>query len=137
MIRTVLDSGPLVAFFDRKDAWHSWAHEQMGVLVPPLLTCEPVLTEACFLLQRGAGRPTVVLQALQQGILQVALEVETEAATLEILMQRYADVPMSLADACLVRLCERHQDSRVLTLDRDSRRYRRHGRQMIPLIVPW
>ena len=137
MSRTLLDSGPLVAFFDRRDAWHPWAHEQMGVLEPPLLTCEPVLTEACFLLQRGEGNPTVVLRALQQGTLEVNFDVETEAAALEILMARYADVPMSLADACLVRLSELHQDSRVFTLDRDFRRYRRHARQIIPLVVTW
>ena len=137
MTRTLLDSGPLVAFFDRKDGRHRWADEQMGVLQPPLLTCEPVLTEACFLLQRGTGNPALVLQALQQGTLQVAFDVETEAAALETLLRRYADVPMSLADACLVRLSELHPDSRVFTLDRDFARYRRHGRHVIPLLAPW
>jgi len=137
MTRTLLDSGPLVAFFDRKDGQHRWAHDQMGLLQPPLLTCEPVLTEAAFLLQRGTGNPTLVLQALQQGTLQVAFDVETEAAALETLMRRYVDAPMSLADACLVRLAELHQDSRVFTLDRDFARYRRHGRHVIPLLAPW
>jgi predicted nucleic acid-binding protein len=133
----LLDSGPLVAFFDRKDGRHLWVHDQMDVLQPPLLTCEPVLTEACFLLRRGSGNPALVLQALQQGTLQVAFGVETEAAALETLMRRYADVPMSLADACLVRLSELHQDSRVFTLDKDFAHYRRYGRQVIPLLAPW
>lgn len=137
MIRTLLDSGPLVAFFDRKDAYHAWAYECMGSLQPPLLTCEPVLTEACFLLQRGAGRPTSVLQALQQGTLQVSLDIKSEAAAIEALMRRYADLPMSLADACLVRMSELHPSSQVLTLDRDFARYRRHGRSLIQLIAPW
>ena len=137
MTRTLLDCGPLVAFYDRKDAWHRWAHEQMAALTPPLLTSEPVLTEACFLLQRGMGNPTVVLKAVQGGILQIGFDVETEVASLEILMERYSDVPMSLADASLVRLSELHRDSRVFTLDRDFRRYRRHGRQVIPLLAPW
>src|SRR5262245_38042376 len=123
MTRTLLDSGPLVAFFDRKDGRHPWASDQMGVLQPPLLTCEPVLTETCFLLQRGTGNPALVLRALQQGTLQVAFDLETEAAALETLMRRYTDVPMSLADACLVRLSELHQDSRVFTLDRHFARY--------------
>jgi predicted nucleic acid-binding protein len=136
MIRTLLDSGPLVAFFDRQDGRHVWAYEQMGFLQPPLLTCEPVLTEACFLLQRGTGHPAVVLQALQQGTLQVAFELAKEGAALQTLMRRYTDVPMSLADACLVRLSELHQDSRVFTLDKDFTRYRRHGRQIIPLLAP-
>ena len=109
MIRTLVDCGPLVAFYDRKDTWHRWAHEQMDALTPPLLTTEPVLTEACFLLQRGTGNPAVILRAVQQGILQIAFDVETEASALETLIERYADVPMSLADASLVRLSELHR----------------------------
>lgn len=137
MTRTLLDSGPLVAFYDRKDTWHRWAQEQMDALTPPLLTTEPILTEACFLLQRGTGHPAVILRAVQRGILQIAFDVETEAAALETLIERYADVPMSLADASLVRLSELQRDSRVFTLDRDFQRYRRHGRQVIPLIAPF
>ncbi len=137
MNRTLIDSGPLVAFYDRKDQWHNWAQEQMSALQPPLITTEPILTEACFLLQRGTGRPGVILRAVQRGILQVAFDVETEATALESLMDRYANVPMSLADASLVRLSELHRESRVFTLDRDFRQYRRHGRQVIPLIAPW
>ena len=137
MIRTITDSGPLVAFYDRKDSWHVWVHDQMEALPPPLLTTEPVLTEACFLLQRGTGNPAVILRAVQRGILRIALNVEAEAASLETLLNRYADQPMSLADASLVRLAELHRESRVFTLDRDFRQYRRHGRQIIPLIAPW
>ena len=88
-------------------------------------------------MQRGGGLPIVVLKALQEGTLRVGFEVQTEASALEVLMKRYSDVPMSLADACLIRLCELHQESRVLTLDRDFRQYRRHGRHVIPLIAPW
>ena len=137
MIRTLLDTGPLVAYFSASDAWHRWTSEQMKSLAPPLLVCEPVLAEACFLIERNGGRPWDVIRKLREGILSVALEVETEAAAIETLMARYADMPMSLADACLVRLSELHRDSRVLTLDRDFNRYRRHGRQAIPLLSPW
>ena len=137
MTRTLIDSGPLVAFYDRKDQWHRWTHEQMDALTPPLLTTEPVLTEACFLLQRGTGRPAVLLRAVQSGILQIAFDVETEADALERLIERYADAPMSLADASLVRLSELHRESRVFTLDRHFRQYRRHGRQVISLLAPW
>lgn len=51
-------------------------------------------------------------------------------------MRRYADVPMSLADACLVRMSELSDDASVLTLDSDFRIYRRLGRQAIPLLTP-
>ena len=136
MSLTLLDTGPLVAFLNRNDRWHQWAKAQMGALPPPLLTCEPVLTEACFLVQRNGGQPAEVLAKVQAGVIAVALELQTEAAALETLMRRYEDTPMSLADACLVRLSELHFDCQVFTLDADFRRYRRHGRQVIPLLAP-
>ncbi|HOY58886.1 MAG TPA: PIN domain-containing protein [Verrucomicrobiota bacterium] len=136
MTRTLLDTGPLVAFLNRNDQWHDWAKAQMGALPPPLFTCEPVLTEACFLIQRNGGQPAEVLKKLQAGVIEVAVEIETEASALETLMRRYEDTPMSLADACLVRLSELHSDCLVFTLDTDFRRYRRHGRQVIPLLAP-
>ncbi len=136
MMRTLLDTGPLVAFLNRNDQWHNWAKVQMGALLPPLLTCEPVLTEACFLIQRNGGQPADVLKKVQTGVIEVAMEIETEASALETLMRRYEDTPMSLADACLVRLAELHSDCQVFTLDTDFRRYRRHGRQVIPLLAP-
>lgn len=136
MRRTLLDTGPLVAFLNRNDQWHEWSKAQMGALPPPLLTCEPVLTEACFLIQRNGGRPWELLKKIQAGVLKVALELETEAAALEMLMRRYEDTPMSMADACLVRLSELYSDCQVFTLDADFRRYRRHGRQVIPLLTP-
>lgn len=137
MTTTLVDSGPLVAFYSTKDQHHAWATRHFAALLPPLLTCEPVLTEACFLIHRNGGNPAVILRALQKGILQIGLDVETEAAALETLMRRYSDTPMSLADACLVRLSELHSDCRVLTLDSDFKRYRRRSRQIIPLLAPW
>lgn len=52
------------------------------------------------------------------------------------LMQKYADAPMSLADACLVRMSETLSDSLLLTTDADFRVYRRHSRQVIPCVIP-
>jgi uncharacterized protein len=136
MTRTLLDTGPLVAFLNQNDQWHEWAKAQLGSLPPPLLTCEPVLTEACFLIHRNGGQPAEILKKVQASVLVVALNIETEAAALEPLMRHYEDTPMSLADACLVRLSEMHSDCVVLTVDTDFRRYRRHGRQVIPLLSP-
>jgi len=137
MTLTLIDTGPLVAYLSARDAANKWTVAQWSSLPRPFLTCEPVLTEACFLLFRNGGPPESVLTLLKRGILKIGLNAEQEAAALESLMHRYADTPMSLADACLVRLSEIHQDCRVLTLDRDFTRYRRHGRNVIPLLAPW
>ena len=98
----VVDAGPIVAWLNARDAQHEWAKGQFGRLKPPLLTCEPVLAEAAFLVQRSGGDPGAVLALLVKGVLRVAISLQDEAGHLHALTRRYRDVPMSLADACLV-----------------------------------
>ncbi len=136
MTRIVVDTGPLVAYFNRRDRWHKWVVEQMRTIAAPLLTCEPVLTEACFLIHRAGGRAADLIRKLDQGVLEIAFDLRTESATIESLLKRYEDTPMSLADACLVRISERIADCRLFTLDSDFEHYRRNGRQIIPLLKP-
>jgi predicted nucleic acid-binding protein len=102
----------------------------------PLFTREPVVSETCFLVRHGRGGGGAVLELLDRGALRVAFRLEDNVRALARLMARYASVPMSLADASLVCMVEQHPDSRVLTLDRDFRLYRKHGRHAIPAIMP-
>ena len=132
----LLDTGPLVSFLASGLQYHAWAVEQWKQLRPPLLTCEPVLTEAAFLLKREHRDADVLFDLLQRGVIQIALAVEEEQADLRALMRRYRSRPMSLADACLVRLSEIHSACEVLTLDHDFRIYRRHGNRVIPIRMP-
>ena len=137
MTRAVLlDTGPLVALLNRRDRHHRWTTEQWADLEPPVLTCEPVLTEACFLLRELSGGPAAVLELVGRGVVKIAYGVEAEVEALGKLMTRYAEVPMSLADACLVRMIEQHPGAAVLTLDRDFRICRAHGRRVIPAVMP-
>ncbi|MCX8017556.1 MAG: PIN domain-containing protein [Rhodocyclaceae bacterium] len=131
----LLDTGPLVAYFCPTERHHDWAVRQFANFQPPVYTCEPVLAESCFLLARVGVAPQRILTKVRQGALRIGLAVEREAAALEALMQRYADLPMSLADACLVRLAEM-QPGPLCTLDSDFRVYRRHGQKPIDLITP-
>ena len=136
MTRIILDTGPLVAYFNSRDTWHLWAVEQMKALAPPLLTCEPVLTEACFLIHRAGGDAAKLVRALREGVLAISLNLQQETVAVEALLTHYADTSMSLADACLVRLAELYADSRIFTVDSDFRHYRRNRRQLIPLLYP-
>jgi predicted nucleic acid-binding protein len=132
----LLDTGPLVSFLAAGLEHHEWATEEWKRLRPPLLTCEPVLTEATFLLKRE-GRDTDPLFALlDRGVIRIGLSVQQQQADLRVLMHRYRNRPMSLADACLVRLSEIHSAAELLTLDSDFRIYRRHGNKVIPLRIP-
>jgi predicted nucleic acid-binding protein len=132
----LLDTGPLVSFLASGLRYHSWTCEQWKIFRPPLLTCEPVLTEAAFLLQREGREADSLFALLERGVIRVALEVQEEQADLRALMRRYRNRPMSLADACLVRLSELEADGEVFTLDSDFRIYRRHGNKVIPLSMP-
>jgi predicted nucleic acid-binding protein len=132
----LLDTGPLVSFLGSGLRRHSWTCEQWKFFRPPLLTCEPVLTEAAFLLKREGREADALFALLQRGVIRVALHVEEEQADLRALMRRYRNRPMSLADACLVRLSELEPLGEVFTLDSDFRIYRRHGNKVIPVLMP-
>ena len=64
------------------------------------------------------------------------LDLDNDVESVLKLLQKYADVPMSLADACLVRMTETFSDPVILTTDSDFRIYRRHSRQVIPCVMP-
>ena len=113
-----------------------WVVEQWKRLRPPLLTCEPVLTEAASLLKRECHDADAIFALLERGVIRVALTVQDEQADLRALMRRYRNRPMSLACACLVWLSEIHTAGEVFTLDSDFRIYRRHGNRVIPVLMP-
>lgn len=135
MARSVLvDAGFLVALLSRRDAHHAWAAAQAPRLPPPWRTCDAALSEAFHLLG-GRGGPSLAA-LLRRGAVTPALELSVELERVLTLMQRYADVPMSLADACLVRMTETLPDPTLLTTDTDFRTYRRHSRQSVPSVMP-
>ena len=132
----LVDTGPLAAWLNRSDAHHDWAKQQFARLRPPLTTCEAVLSEAVFLLHRIGESGSAMPQLLQRGVLQVASVLQVESPAVTTLMRKYADIPMSLADACLVRLSELVPHAVVFTLDADFGIYRRRGRSAIPVLMP-
>jgi len=134
----LLDTGPLVAFFDGADEHHNWARRQWEQAPLPLLTSESVLSETVFLLRRAGVSAEHVLELLRQGVLKLELELNKEAEPVQRLLKKYRDQEISLADACLVRMSELHRDCRIFTTDlQDFQVYRRFERQLIPLLHPW
>jgi len=132
----ILDASPLVAYFDTDETHHEWCVRQLDSLKPPLFSCEAALAEAVYLIESRGGNSGRIFEFLRNGTIQIPFRLETEAEAVAALRCRYADVPMGLADACLVRMSETRPNARVFTLDRDFKIYRRHGRQVIPLIFP-
>src|ERR1017187_5051951 len=107
-LRTVVDTGPLVAVLNATDEHHAWAREEFGKLSPPVFTCEAVLSEAQFLLQERGGDPLAVLVWVQRGVIALAFEASNEIERLLALQRSYRNLPMGFADACLVRMTEMH-----------------------------
>jgi len=132
----IADTGPLVAFLVREDLHHDWAVEQFKVLPAPFLTCEPVLTEAFHLVRRLKGGKERFFELLGSELFTVEFELVGEQEALSKLVRKYDDAPMSLADACVVRLAESAPKASVFTVDSHFRIYRKHGRQVIPTIMP-
>ena len=132
----ILDTGPLVAYLQPDDAFHDWAVSVARTLSGPLLTSEPVLTEAAFLLMRGGTTPELLFDLVESGLLKIAFNLERELPHLRKMMRRYANLPMSLADASLVRLAELFPHATVWTLDRHFTIYRKQDRLIVPTIIP-
>ena len=130
----LVDAGFLIALLSRRDRYHSWAAAQAPHRTLPWKTCEAALSEAFHLLG-VRGRPSLAA-LLRRGAVVSAFDFADELPRVLDLMQKYADVPMSVADACLVRMSETVPDPLVLTTDADFRLYRRHSRQVIPCVSP-
>ncbi|MBI4585066.1 MAG: PIN domain-containing protein [Planctomycetes bacterium] len=134
--RVIADTGPLAAFLVKEDAHHAWSVERFKELQAPFLTCEPVLTETFHLVRRLRGGEKRFFELLETDLLMINFNLLDSLKELKKLILKYADLPMSLADACIVRLAEMHPKSVVFTLDGHFRLFRAHDRKPIPLILP-
>ena len=132
----IIDTGPIVGFLVHSDDQHKWADRLFKSLPAPMLTCEAVLTEAFYLLSRDKNDPSRLFEIIDLGFIKVEFNFTEDRANIRELMRKYRDLPMSLADACLVRMAERRPSARVLTLDSHFRIYRRLGRSPVSTIMP-
>jgi predicted nucleic acid-binding protein len=130
----IIDTSGLVALLDPRDEHHKWSRTAVADLSLPWLTCEAVASEAFFLLTGAEGDRLARL--LRDDRLQVNSALGKDVGSVLNLMNKYAGVPMSFADACLVRMSEILPDPVVVTTDSDFKIYRRHSRQVIPCLMP-
>jgi predicted nucleic acid-binding protein len=136
VIDAILDTGPLVGSLDRDDQWHAWAAREFVAIRQPALTCDAVISEACFLLRDVQDARQKIFALVERGILRVVPILPDESTAVRTLLARYSQ-RMDYADACLVRLSEVHRKHTIVTTDADDFRiYRRFGRQALPLRVP-
>lgn len=132
----IVDTGPLVAFLVQREPRHQWVVEKFKLLPAPFFTCEPVLTEAFHLLGKVPQGAQKLFDLLERGLLTINFKLMDEVVALERLIRKYHDVPMSLADASLVRMAELYPTAVLFTLDGHFKIYRKHGRQPIKVLSP-
>lgn len=137
--RVLVDAGPVVALLDRRDTHHEWAKKQVAQLRHPMVTCEAVVSEAFFLLAPLRNGISTLADLLRHELVRIDANFSFCEHSREILenIEHYKDVPMSFANACLVRMTEIERDSLVFTTDREFFTYRRNRRERIPLISPF
>lgn len=131
---SVVDGGALLALLDPREEHHAWASQTFSRLPRPWLTCEPALTETFFQLYEPYAR--TLGKMLRAGTVRLAFDLKTELTAVLALRDKYGDLPMSLTDACLVRMSETLPESVIVTTDADFRIYRRHGRKVVPFLMP-
>jgi uncharacterized protein len=131
----LLDTGVIVALLDRDERHHEACVSVLRDLAAPLVTCEAVIAESCYLLRSLSGASDRVLENVERGAFRIPLRLEGSTKAIRALMRRYATLPTSLADACLVHMADTLDTGRILTLDRDFNVYRWRRSRRFELLV--
>jgi predicted nucleic acid-binding protein len=121
----LLDTGPLVALLSRNDNNHARAERLFAEQTPPFRCTEAVIAEACFLMRRvDPAGPAEVIALGRKGVYEIAFSLSDHWTSIERILRKYANRPISLADASLIRCTELHHEPRILTFDSDFGVYR-------------
>ncbi len=132
----LVDAGPLVALVDADDQHHERCVEALKGLREPMGTVWPALTEAMYLLGDLPKAQEALWEMLTREAVQLLTLDLTDVPRIRALLRKYADRPMDLADAALVRVAEREGIRKIFTVDRkDFAVYRLHGR-IRPTVIP-
>jgi predicted nucleic acid-binding protein len=120
----LLDTGVIVALLDRSERHHADCVDALDGVRGPLVTCEPVIAEACYLTRSIPGAPEAILQNVADGTFQIPIQLSHCAAAIQRILKKYRDQAIDLADACLIHLASELQTGDILTLDNDFKVYR-------------
>ncbi len=135
-MKILIDAGPLYALVNQREFYHHWATAQAARLDPPYYTCEAVISEAHFLLKKVYKGSRELNKMIADGGIVLAFSYADHIDRVNELMETYTNVPMSFADACLVRMAERYTDGQLFTTDGDFRIYRKNQTEPLDVIMP-
>jgi predicted nucleic acid-binding protein len=132
----LLDTGVIVALLDRSERQHRRCVEAVRSLERPLVTCEPVIAECCFLLRNVPGAQGAVMENVASGAFEIRFRLDRAAAKTKAILERYANVPADLADACLIAMAEELDTGDILSLDSDFEVFRWSRSRPFHLLIP-
>jgi uncharacterized protein len=132
----LLDTGVIVALLDRSEKFHPASAAAVRDLESPMITCEAVLAESCYLLRNLPGASEAVLENVAAGIFQVPFQLSREAPAVKQILRKYRDRKIDLADACLICLADEFGAADILTLDTDFKIYRWGRNKSFSLLLP-
>jgi predicted nucleic acid-binding protein len=133
----LLDTGVIVAMLDRSEGRHRECVEAVEQIDAPLVTCEAVIAEACYLTRDLKGAAEAILENVAAAVFQITLQLSQTAAPLQRILRKYRDREVDLADACLIHLATELRTGAILTLDSDFRIYRWGANKPFAPLLPW
>ena len=132
----LLDTGVIVALLDRSERHHSLCASVIETVAAPLVTCDAVIAESCYLLRRLQGASEAVLENVDSGVFQIPFQLSRSVPQIRRIFRKYRDREVDLADACLIHLAGELGSPEILTLDRDFNVYRWGTNKAFRLLVP-
>ncbi len=124
MKSVIIDTGCIVALFDRSEKYHKQCVDIITQLDQPIVTCEAAITEACYLVRKSSLAIQAILQNVENNVFQIVFNLVDSIEHVKMLLKKYSDIPMDFTDACLVSLASNLNTGDILTLDKDFEVYR-------------
>jgi len=132
----LIDTGVIFALFDQDE----WAHERcvraLRSIHRPLVTCEAVITESCYLLRRRRDAVDAVLANVETGFFGIPLQISRSARQIREIFHKYRGTPADFADACLIAMADAVSTGDILTLDGHFKHYRWRRTRKFNMLVP-
>lgn len=124
MQKTLIDSGPLIALFDKNDNYHARVLSFLKNYKGKLITSWAVITEVSHMLDFNLQVQIDFLKWIELGGIEIYEVSQNEIAQIRIMMEKYLDIPMDLADATLMYIANKENIKNIVSIDSDFDIYR-------------
>jgi predicted nucleic acid-binding protein len=132
----LLDTGVIFALLNKRESKHEECLQVFRELYRPIVTCEAVIVESCFLLSKYPQGIEVLLTNVKSGLFGIPFRIAKSSLEVLEILRKYRDIPASFADACLIAMANELGTGDILTLDGDFKHYRWRRNRPFNLLIP-